>query len=115
MTIAHSLFSEQKRAIHAGNRDRNELNGQEHAAHNSVRSWWREDEIHAEKLRGLRRRCLPWREQDSQNERDDHPVEYREIELIWCRGVRGLSSRPTIRSIGESPTALDTETVDLRL
>ncbi len=115
MTIAQSLFPEQKRAIHAGNRDRNELNGQKHAAHNSVRSWWREDEIHAEKLRGLRRRCLPWREQGSQNEHDDHPVEYREIELIWCRGIRGLSSRPTLRSIGESPAALDTETVDLRL
>jgi hypothetical protein len=115
MTIAESLFSEQKRAIHAGNRDRNEFNGQEHAAHDSVRSWRREDEIHAEKLWGLRRWCLPWRKQDSQDEHGDHPIEYREIELIRCRGRLVLRSRPTIRSIGELPTTLDAETVDLRL
>jgi hypothetical protein len=54
MTIAQSLFSEQKRTIHAGNGDRDKLNRQEHAAHDGFRSWRREDERHAEKLRGLR-------------------------------------------------------------
>jgi hypothetical protein len=110
-----SLFSEQKRPIHAGNGDRDEFNRQEHTAHSSVWSGRREDEIQTEKLRGLRRRCLPWREQHGQDQHDDHSVEYREIELIWGRSARGLSSRSTVRSIGELPTALDTETVDLRL
>lgn len=115
MTIAESLFPEQKRAIHAGDCDRDEFNRQEHAAHDSVRSWRREDEIHAEKFRSLRRWCFPWREQHGQDQHDDHSVEYREIELIWHRSARGLSSQPTIRSIGELPTTLDTEAVDLRL
>jgi hypothetical protein len=110
-----SLFSEQKRTIHAGNGNRDEFNRQEHSAYDGLRRGGREDEIQTEKLRGLRRRCLPWREQHGQDQHDDHSVEYREIELIWRRSARGLSSRPTIRSIGEPPTALDTETVDLRL
>ena len=90
MTIDQSLFSEQKRAIHAGNRDRDEFNGQEHSAYDGLRRGGREDEIQTEKLRGLRRRCLPGREQHGQDQHDDHSVEYREIELIWCRGARGL-------------------------
>ncbi len=113
--IGQSLVSEQKRAIHAGNCDCDEFNRQEHAAYDGLRRGGREDEIQTEKLRGLRRRCLPWGEQDGQDQHDDHSVEYREIELVWCRSARGLSSRPTIRPIGELPTALDTETVDLRL
>ena len=93
VTRALRFLSEEKRAIHAGNCDRDEFNRQEHAAHDGFRGWRRKDEIHAEKFRQLRRWGLPWREQDGQNQRDDHPVEHREIELIWRRGSLVLRRR----------------------
>jgi hypothetical protein len=71
--------------------------------------------MHAEKFRRLGRWCLPWRKQDGHDQNDDHPVEHREVELIRYRGRMLWKSRRAIRSPVESPTALDTETVDLRL
>ena len=92
MTVDQSLFSEQKRTIHAGNGNRDEFDCQEHAAHDGFRSRRREDEIHAEKFRRLRRWCFPGRKQDGQDEYDNHPVEHREVELIRCRGGTVLRS-----------------------
>lgn len=71
--------------------------------------------MHAEKLRRLCRWCLPWRKQYGDDQNDDHPVEHREVELIRYRRRMLWRSRRAIRSPVESPTALDTETVDLRL
>lgn len=115
MTVDESLFSEQKRCVQAGDCDRDKLNRQEHAAHDSFRGRRREDEIHAEKFRCLRRRSFPWRKQQSQDQHHDHSIEHREIELIRCRDGMAWRGRRAIRSTVEPSTTMDTEAIDLRL
>jgi len=109
------FLPEEKRSVHPCSRNRDEFNRQEHAAHDGFRSRRREDEIHAEKLRRLRRWCLPWREYQGKDQKNDHSIEYGDIELPWSRGRMLLRRRRDIRSTGEPATALNTETVDLRL
>ncbi len=81
------FLPKEKRAIHAGNRNRDKFNCQEHAAHDGFWGGRREDEIHAEELRCLSRRSFPWRKEHGQNQNNDHSVEHRDVELLLCLAV----------------------------
>lgn len=78
------FLSEEKRTIHAGDRNGDKFNRQKHTTHNGIGSRGRENEPHSEKLRRLRRRRFPGRKQYGQYEHDNHPVQYGKIELLRC-------------------------------
>ncbi len=71
--------------------------------------------MHSQKFRFLRWQSLPWREYQGKNQKNDHSIEYGDIELPWRRGRMELRKRRAIRSTGEPATALNTEAIDLRL
>jgi|SRR6478672_8059695 hypothetical protein len=96
-TIDRSFFSEQKRSVQTGNRNRDEFNRQEHTAHDGFWGGRKEDEIHAEKLGCLSRWSFPGRKEHGQNQDHDHSVEHREIELVWCRVSMALRTRRALR------------------
>jgi len=47
------FFSEEERSVEPRDGDGNEFDRQEEPAHDGVRSWWTQNEMHPEKLRRL--------------------------------------------------------------
>lgn len=82
MTIDQSLLPKEKRAIHPRNRDRDELDRQEHATHDGFGCGRRQDEMHPQKLWFLSRRSLPRRKQEGQDQKHDHPIKDGDIQLL---------------------------------
>lgn len=99
--------SEKEGPIQAGDRDRDQFDGEQHAAHDGLGFGRREDEVHAEKFRCTSRRSFPGRKHDGEDQYGNHPIQHIEVELLRRRGAwsdswvsvwSGSQPLPTVRA-----------------
>lgn len=109
-----SFLPEEKRSIHPRNRDRHELDRQKHTADDGFGCRRRKNKVHPQKLRRLIRWSLPRRKHEGKDQKNDHSIEYADIELPWSRTHRS-KRRWTVSSAIKSSPALHAEPIDLRL
>lgn len=87
MTIDRSLLSEEKRPVQTCDRERDQFDGEEHAAHDGIGCGGRENKVHSEEFRCLVRRGFPGRKHDGEDQYGNRPIQHIEVELLWCRGA----------------------------